>query len=439
MTSDREDKLENHISGTITTHLIGVLDSGAEGLTPQALSLIAQADLVIGAARTLSLFATQISPRAEQRDLGGALSQVPEWIDTAQAAGRRVVVLATGDPLCHGIAASLLPRLKAGSCAVLPNLSMLQLACARLGRPWQGMKILSVHGRDSGEWVEGARPEHALYPLRQALPNDAPIILYTSPTNTPDRIARLLLQAGLADEFQMAVAERLCQAGERILNELAPAEAATMRFSEPNIVLLWRIRPAPRPVRFGRPDESWQQRQPEKGLMTKREVRAVSLARMQLCVDSVVWDIGAGSGAVGLEAAQLCPAGHVYAIEKNADDFAIATRNHRALKVGNYTLMHGKAPQGLAEWPDPDAVFIGGSGGELTALIPLILARLKPEGTLVMNFVCLENLAVAMAALKTAGASWDITQIQSARSRPLLDMHRLVAETPVWVVSAMNA
>ena len=111
----------------------------------------------------------------------------------------------------------------------------------------------------------------------------------------------------------------------------------------------------------------------------------------------------------------------------------------RVADTGNYTLIHGKAPQGLAHWPDPDAVFVGGSGGELAALIPLLLSRLKAHGTLVMNFVCLENLALAMTALKAADAYWDVTQIQTARSRPLLDMHRLAAETPVWVVVATKA
>ena len=127
--------MENRIPDTVTTHLIGVLDSGAEGLTPQALSLITQADLIIGGTRTLALFAAQISPQAERRDLTGALALVPAWIGAAQAAGQRIVVLATGDPLCHGIGAYLLPRLAAGSCTVLPNVSTLQLACARLGLP----------------------------------------------------------------------------------------------------------------------------------------------------------------------------------------------------------------------------------------------------------------------------------------------------------------
>jgi precorrin-6Y C5,15-methyltransferase (decarboxylating) len=215
-----------------------------------------------------------------------------------------------------------------------------------------------------------------------------------------------------------------------------------MRFAALNVVLLWRVTPAPRPVRFGLPDAAFVQRQPEKGLITKQEVRAVSLARLQLRADSVVWDIGAGSGSVGLEAARLCPRGHVYAIEKNDADHAIAATNHAAFGVANYSLHLGKAPDGLDAWPDPDAVFIGGSGGELAGLVTGVMERLRPGGTLVMNFVTLENLATAtaaLAALEVRGVTWDVLQLQAARSKPILHMHRMAAENPVWIVCAQRA
>jgi precorrin-6Y C5,15-methyltransferase (decarboxylating) len=187
---------------------------------------------------------------------------------------------------------------------------------------------------------------------------------------------------------------------------------------------------------FGLEDARFDQRKPDKGLITKREVRVVSLARMALQRDSVVWDIGAGSGSVGLEAARLCVQGHVYAIEKNTEDAAIILRNRASLRVTNYTLRQGKAPEGLAEWPDPDAIFIGGSGGELRELILLCLERLRPGGHLVMNFATLENLGTALDCLAASATVWDVTQLQAARSRPILEMHRLQAENPVWILCA---
>ena len=104
--------------------------------------------------------------------------------------------------------------------------------------------------------------------------------------------------------------------------------------------------------------------------------------------------------------------------------------------ISNYTLVHGKAPEGLQHWPDPDAVFVGGSGGELAQLIALIVQRLKPEGCLVMNFVTLENLSLAVETLKSLGVTWDVLQLQAARSKPILHMNRMAAENPVWLVCA---
>ncbi len=416
--------------------ILGVLDDGIASLGRTALAHLQQAQLVIGGLRTLQLFAPQIHPSAQQRDLTGALSQVPEWVRAALAAGQRVVVLATGDPLCHGIAAYLASRLCIEALEVLPNVSTLQLACARLGLPWQDMKFSSVHSRDAGDWVEGAGPSHGLYALLRDIRHHDRLAVLTSPDNTPDRIARMLVTEGLADDFEMAVAERLCQPGERIVSGIGIHAAAQMPFADPNVVLLWRTRLRAPQVLFGLPDASFEQRHPEKGLITKNEVRAVSLARMQLRADSVVWDIGAGSGSVGLEAARLCRQGHVYAIEKNVDDSAIVARNRQAMGISNHTLVHGKAPEGLAAWADPDAVFIGGSGGELAELIALILTRLKPGGWLVMNFVTIENLGAAVETLKTLGASWDVLQLQASRSKPILHMHRMAAENPVWIVCA---
>jgi precorrin-6Y C5,15-methyltransferase (decarboxylating) len=418
--------------------VIGVLDDGAASLSPTALALLRRADWVIGGARTLALLDDDIAPHAQRRDLTGQLSAVPGWIAAAREAGQTSVVLATGDPLCHGIASYLASRLCIEAVEVLPNLSTVQLACARLGLAWQDARIVSVHSKDAGEWRVGAEPGHGLYALAQSLRQHDRLLVLTSPDNTPGRIARLIVAEGLGDDFQMAVAERLCTPDERVVAELSPHDAAQQTFADPNVVVLVRSQVRPQPVRMGLADSAYHQRQPDKGLITKQEVRAVSLARMQLRADSRVWDIGAGSGSVGLEAARLCPQGHVWAVEKNEADFAIAGQNVRAFGVSNHTLVHGKAPEGLDAWPDPDAVFIGGSGGELQELIALCLRRLRTGGWLVMNFVTLENLASATQALQAQGAGWDVLQLQAARSKPILHMHRMAAENPVWIVCAQR-
>ncbi|TVO66865.1 precorrin-6y C5,15-methyltransferase (decarboxylating) subunit CbiE [Denitromonas ohlonensis] len=414
--------------------LIGILDDGWAGLSDTARQRLATAGLVIGAGRTLALLERHLSGTASVRPMDGALGKVPEWIAQAHADGLSTVVLATGDPLCHGMASFLVRKLGAAAVAVLPAPSTLQLLFARLKKPWQDVVIGSVHSKDAGEWMAGATPDHGLYRLVRQVAEHPRVAAFTGPENSPDRIARALLAAGFEDA-RISVASRLCLPDEAVFADLALAEAAAMRFDDPNVVLIERDSNAGRSV-FGFDDLDYVQRSPEKGLITKLEARAVSLARLGLRADSMVWDIGAGSGSVGLEASRVARHGHVWAIEKNEADAANARENARRFGASNYTLVQAKAPEQLATWPDPDAVFIGGSGGELAALIALILTRLKPGGRLVMNFVTIENLATATAALTAAGARWDVTQLSAARSQPILEMHRLAAQNPVWIVTA---
>ena len=417
--------------------LIGILDDGWVGLSDAARARLTAAALVIGAGRTLELVRSQL-PKAELKDMDGALGKVPEWTQAALAEGRTVAILATGDPLCHGIAAWLGGKLDAPP-EILPNVSTLQLACARFQQPWQDIKIASCHTKDAGEWFVGATPEHGLYPALRAIAQHPQVFLFTGPENNPARVARALLTAGYAsDEITLSVACRLQLPDEQLFPALTLDAAAATDFPEPNVVLVERKPTAGMPS-FGLDDLEYIQRSPEKGLITKQEARALSLAKLRLAPNATVWDIGAGSGSVGLEAARLAPHGHVWAIEKNEGDAANARANAARFRATNYSLFDGKAPQHLDTWPAPDAVFIGGSGGELAELIRLILARLKPGGRLVMNFVTLENLATATAALNEFRAEWDVVQLQASRSQPILDMHRMAAQNPVWIVTTSKA
>ena len=417
--------------------IIGVLDNGSDGLTATMLTKLQQADVVIAASRTLQLFAGQIAER-ETKDLTGCISKVPDWIETALQQQKNVVVLATGDPLCHGIAGFLVKKLGAGKLRIYPNTSSIQLAFARFGLSWQDAKICSVHSKDAGEWQTGSGPEQGLYALLQNIVQHEKLAILTSPENDPARIARMLVSENLDDQFDMLVAQDLLKADEKLFQSLAISEMAKQQFNGNDVVLLLRKQAKPEDTIFGMSDASFKQRKPDKGLITKREVRAVSLARMQLKRSSIVWDIGAGSGSVGIEAARLCPSGHIYAVEKNDADFAIAADNAHDFAVHNYTLIQAKAPDGLDGWPDPDAVFIGGSGGELAGLITYCLERLTDRGCLVMNFVTLENLHTAVETLKQIKAAWDVTQLQAARSQPILHMNRMQAENPVWIVTAQK-
>jgi precorrin-6Y C5,15-methyltransferase (decarboxylating) len=415
--------------------LLGILDDGWAGLSEAARQRLATADVVIGAGRTLELVRPHLAAGVECLDMDGKLGQVAGWILQAREAGRSVVALATGDPLCHGIASWLTGKLGRDGFEILPAVSTLQLAFARFKTPWQDIKISTCHTADAGEWFVGAPPTHGLYKLMRAIALHRRVALFTGPDNNPARLARALILAGYGNDVKLSIACRLLLPDEAIFTGLATVDVANRAFPEPNVVLVERSEAAAMPA-FGLDDLEYIQRSPEKGLITKQEARALSLAKLRLKPDALVWDIGAGSGSVGLECARLAPHGHVWAIEKNEGDAANARANAERFRLGNYTLCEGKAPAQVDTWPDPDAVFIGGSGGELGELIKLILARLKPGGRLVMNFVTIENLAVATATLKESGAAWDVVQLQASRSQPILDMHRLAAQNPVWIVTA---
>ena len=423
-------------------HIVGILDDGWAGLSDAARQRLIDAKVIIGAGRTLDLVRAHVAADARLHDMDGALAEAPKWVLAALSEGKPVVILATGDPLCHGLAAWLIGKLNVNGAndnvEVLPAPSTLQLAFARWKKPWQDVRITSCHSKDAGEWTVGATPEHGLYPLMRAIALNRRVFAFTGPENDPARLARALTAAGYP-QARLSVACRLGLPDEAIFHELTPESAATAQFPQPCVVLVERDAEVDLPA-FGLDDLDYIQRSPEKGLITKQEARALSLAKLALRPDAVVWDIGAGSGSMGIEAARLAPQGHVWAIEKNPGDAANARANAHRFRLTNYTLAEGKAPEGLADWPDPDAVFIGGSGGELAALIQLILGRLKADGRLVMNFVTLENLATAIETLKTAGArcevQWDVVHLQASRSQPILDMQRMAAQNPVWVVTA---
>ncbi|MGL4408186.1 MAG: precorrin-6y C5,15-methyltransferase (decarboxylating) subunit CbiE, partial [Zoogloea sp.] len=238
-----------NLAGPAAATLIGILDDGWAGLGDAARARLRGASLVIGARRTLELVAPQLHAHQRQKAMDGSLGRVPGWLADAHAAGEGAVVLATGDPLCFGLGRFLLN--KGVSLRILPAVSTLQLAFARFCLPWQEARIASVHSQDAGEWAEGATPEHGLYPLVRLLAEHPLLGVFTSPENSPDRIARALLAAGFGDEVRLSVATRLALPDESLHPRLSLHEAAAQRFAEPNVVILERTaHPAAHPI-FG--------------------------------------------------------------------------------------------------------------------------------------------------------------------------------------------
>lgn len=377
---------------------------------------IVESDLLAGGARHLAAF-----PQAgrERVVIDAQIDVLLDRLAVAHAAGKEIVVLASGDPLWYGIGTTLRRRFPPEDLQIVPASSAAQLAFAALAEPWHDAVLLSAHGRPLDPVIERLVRE----PCRAAI--------LTDERNTPDRIAARLLDAGFTN-CPAAVCEWLGEPAQRIVR--APLDKiAAQRFDPLNVLVLL---PEPTPVGAERPFGLGDDELEHDGLITHLEVRAVAVALLRLHPRSVVWDIGAGSGSVALEAARIAWRGQVYAIERDEQRMAWLRRNVERWGDGRIALVHGEAPAACAAWPAPDAVFIGGSGGQMDELIMLCAQRLQANGRIVINLVTLELLGATLVALHTHGLQAAVQQIAVSRSRPLRGQTYLAALNPVYVVSA---
>ena len=400
-------------------HVVGVGNEGPDSLTARALALVEKAEVLVGGRRLLDFFP---HVPAERLTLGARVDEVLA-VAAAQCATRGVVVLATGDPNYFGITRALRRHVPAEALNIVPNVSALQWAFAKAREPWDDATFVTVHGRGLGSLAEAVRGQRK-------------VCLFTDEQNTPAAIARTLLAAALSD-YQAILCEDLGGPGERVtrlgLEELASRDAHPLN----TLILLGPDRPAC-PVRWtpGLAEEAFDQRKPKLGLITKREIRVLSLARLGLRPDSVVWDIGAGSGSVSIEAARLAPLGRIFAIERNAEDIDIVRANVAKFAVPHVTVMHARAPERLDELPDPDAVFVGGSGGGLREILAIAAARLRPAGRIVVNAITVDTLHETVTVYRELALAHEAILVSIARSKLLLDMMSFEALNPVYIVTA---
>ena len=283
-----------------TVHVVGLGMSPAD-LTPGALALIREAQVLVGGRRLLGYFPDHPAVMITLgKDPEGVLKQLPEL-----AAAKRVVVLTSGDPNFYGVAPLVVKILGADRVAIHPNVTAVQAAGARLKISWQDAQVVSLHGRN-------------LSGLGAALDRAHKLFIYTDPEHTPAVIARFLLDQGRA-KAQLWVLEDLGQPTERV-TRLSPEEAQGRQFSHLNMVVVLdeasgprEGQPGPGALHLGLPEEAWSH---EAGLITKAEVRAVVLAKLELGPRQVLWDVGAGCGSVSLEASLLLPGGKIFAVER---------------------------------------------------------------------------------------------------------------------------
>ncbi len=400
-----------------TIHVIGAGIDGQEAFGIQALELINAADLLCGGERLLALFPDFVG---ETMSIDKNLA---ELVETLQRHQGRTVVLASGDPLFFGIGRYLLRNLPDTLLEFLPNVTSVQYAFAKIREPWDDAVFISVHGRGLQKAVD------------RIIANDKAAIL-TDEVNTPAAIAKALLDRGCSG-YRAYLCENLGTEEERIritnISDLAEIEAAPL-----NVLLLIREfddeEQAYVPT-LGIPDDEFLT---VKKLITKEEIRVVTLAKLKLRHDMCLWDIGAGSGSISIEADHLLPNGRIFAVERNAECRRFIKQNLQKFNARNVQLVEGDAPQCLEELPDPDRVFIGGSGGHLWEILELVDQRLAAGGRIVLNAITLDTLTAASEFFANAGFEVEVVTVNIARTRPLTNYKMFEAYNPVYILTAVK-
>jgi precorrin-6Y C5,15-methyltransferase (decarboxylating) len=303
----------------------------------------------------------------------------------------------------------------------------MQLAFARVKESWEDAYLTSLAGRPFETIIDRIRTAEK-------------VGLFSSDAYPPARLAQSLLDHGI-DYFRAYVCEHLGQPDERV-TQASLGELVDMTFDPLHVLIL--VRQPNRPDRaakvgryrlFGNPDHVYAQSQPKRELITQAEVRSIALAQLDIRPTSVVWDIGAGSGSVSIEAAQLASHGTVYAIEPDPGDLALIAANAESFGVPNVRSVAGRAPEALAGLPDPDAIFIGGTGRQVEPVLKAAYDRLAPGGRLALNVAAIDSLAAAHKTLKELAGEVLLWNISISRGIDQMDRARFQAVNPTFLLA----
>nr|WP_320114074.1 precorrin-6y C5,15-methyltransferase (decarboxylating) subunit CbiE [uncultured Desulfuromonas sp.] len=398
-------------------YVVGAGIEGQEGFSARALSLVRQARVLYGAPRLLELFGDLDVEKV-------ALSGNDDLSQLVKDQPGPIVVLTSGDPLFFSIGRNLLRNLPKERLEFVPNVSSVQSAFSRIKEPWDDAVFISTEQRtlaDIGDRI---------------IANDKAAVL-TDARHTPADIAGELLRRGF-DGYTVYLCENLGTSEERIVKTTVQ-ELPTMQAAELNVLILIK-----------RYDNAASQTLPTLGIadsafltmkkqITPEEVRVVALAKLQLRHDMVLWDIGAGSGSISIEADFLLPHGRIFAVERNVEYIKFLRENLNTFHPRNVRVVEGEAPNCLEDLPDPDRVFIGGSGGNLWELLEAVDERLPADGRVVLTAMTLDTLVASSDFFENSGYQVDVTTLNVARTSSNTDYKVFEAHNPVYIIVATKA
>lgn len=391
-------------------YIIGVDGGGA--LEEDARKALLNSEVVLASKRLQSVFSGYPEFPLIKKKLK-LIEKVDDSVSFLRKNRKRVSVLATGDPLFFGIGRRIINVITDREVKMFPALSSMQLAMARINEPWEDVFFLSLHGNKKRDWDMEDLP--LLCELHKKL------LILTGGGNTGRVVASLPPSANVH------IFEKLGYKDERIRKGSA-GDFTKTRFKEPNLIF---VKPSVSETKiFGLCEKDFSH---SRGLITKDEIRAVIMHKLELPARGIFWDIGAGSGSVAIEAKKMSPAIEVYAIEKDKAQLKHIKINIKNLNAGKIHMIPGEAPKVLTSLPMPDRVFIGGSGGVLKEIISSI-ARVMEEGIIVIAAVTLESLSEGRSALSKYGFQTELSQVSVSRLEPLGEKEYMKGLNPVFIL-----
>lgn len=414
-------------------YIIGI---GFKPLDKRASKIVNEADFIVTFNRGLDIFKGYEEYNLVKdkilsiNTVSGIISFINEKMSDPKA--QNIVLFGTGDPLFHGIGKKMIDEFGKDMIEIIPDISSIQLAFASIKESWDDALLLSLHGISD---PTGQVNKISLSELPFFLLKHKKIALLTDKQSKPASIAEVILNTlpeKYSSSYQVFVCEELGYPNERITKG-SPAEIEKMEFSDLNVVILKRDKDIDKTPIFGLTEDEIQH---SKGLITKDEIRAVSIHKLRIPEKGVFWDIGAGSGSISVEVAKLSPELSVYAIEKNEYEINNIEQNKIKFIINNLTIIKGEAPDCLKELPAPKRVFIGGSDGKIKEIIAVLKQKVQ-SGIVVINATTIETLNQSIESLESAGFQVEIVQISISRAKSLAGKRHLSALNPIFIITGV--
>jgi precorrin-6Y C5,15-methyltransferase (decarboxylating) len=397
--------------------IVGVGPGNPDYLTRAAREMVEGCRVLIGGVRNLALFPEWSGQRIE---IGDNIEAICNYLEIHSPL-ERIGVLVSGDPGLFSMLQTIRARLPGCHVETVPGVSSLQYMAAKLNMPRHDWRIINLHGKNESQILAGLR-------------RHPKVCVFTGGKYTPAVICQDLVRQGIS-EARVWVGENLSYPQERIVRGRVD-EISKRNFDGLALMLIEmaEVPPARWPFQTpGIPDELWIRGEVP---MTKEEVRAVSLAKLRLMTGHTVYDIGAGTGSVAVECALRCREGTVFAVEKDIRACALISQN--AIRFGSFNLqvVTGEAPDVLAGLPDPDRIFIGGSGGKLLPLLAHLVRRSRPARA-VINAVTIETCHEALTGLAEYGFEQiEVVNLSVAQGKLTGGKHLMRALNPIYIISA---